>query len=357
MSKLKDIKYSEEKRSYLYRLASKLASEVVASKADPTKELVRIASDYKLNDHEIDRVSQKANVLISEHHFRVNQSKDAEHPLSDPYLVKEAVRKVGSINKRINIDPDQMETKKNLESKESIASDYSRQPAEIVPIKIGSTYCEPSMAEKYAQSEVKIAEEVHKTRKQLHKYKVARDEIRSRMNRESSGINIAYRSIKEQLKKAWLSGNKEAFAELYVAGCIRFPKREKEIATNLFKMAMELEKEGVYGHDDLLKFSSVPEEYFTGQPRVVDSNRHILIELDTVTRNRNPVAKWTPIWQIVDDKVTYLVKKINVLENAQHEVRGSIESPDVKGKVEGQYLSHKNRFDIQSAHGSIYQIP
>ncbi len=339
-----EIKYSEEKRAQLYRLASGLSSSVISTSVDPTKELVRIASDNNLNDHEIDRVGQKANVLINEHHFRVSNSKDAEHKLADPFEVKKEIKKIGSINKRIPVD--EVESAKGL--KEKTSSDYSFSPDEVLPVDFKDLGIVPSDSIKKADSEVKIGKGLYESRVELGKYKRAKEEIRVKMNKESAEYESAYQSIKQQLKTAWLTGQEDSFSELYVAGCIRFPDREEKISQALFCMVEELEKEGVMDRDGLLKFSSIPEEYFTKRPRVVDSNRRVIIELDTVTRPRNRYAHWTPLYHFVDDHIKYLVKKIHILENVHREIRGSVEYPWDKKAPQGQYKSSDKNFGIRA---------
>ena len=117
----------------------------------------------------------------------------------------------------------------------------------------------------------------------------------------------------------------------------------------MFTIISELEKEGILSREGVLKFSSVPEEYFTKGPRVVDSNRKIMISLDIATR---PTVSGPQSYEelkkrniFIDDRIKYTAKKIQILENVHREIRNSLEHPP-QVRVDGQYAKSKKNFSI-----------
>lgn len=336
------IRYSEEQRSYLYRLASKLASDVISTNADPTKELVRIASENDLNEHQVNRVAQKANVFLTENHFRTADSKDAEFPIADVYLAKQAIAKRSSINKRVPIESAEV-------VKEKISSNYSYTPEEVIPFNPPKLVFDRSDNAKYSDAEVVARKNIRLAQRELGELKREKEDLRVKIANGEKSKASSYNYIKGQLKKAWLTNNKDAFAELYAAGCIKHPDRETKIAEVMFRMITELEKEGALDREEVLKFSSVPEEYFVKGPRVVDSNRKIMIELDTVTK---PTVCGPQSYEelgkrnvFVDDRIRYTAKKIQILENVHREIRSSLEHPP-QVKINKQYVKSGKDFSI-----------
>lgn len=328
------IKYSQEKRTKLYRLAAKAASSVISTKVDPTEELVRIATEAKLGSNEIDRVGQKLNVLLNEHHFRTSQQKDAEHALADPDDAKEKV-KTAVIEKKIPVKG-QME---QVASK-CASDDFNRTPDEVIPVAIPDVHIEPSETQKLATAEVSFLKTGHDYRHELEKLQRVKQKLDTKIAHEKYDIEQAYQKIKGQLKQAYLSGCDNAFAELYVAGCLSFPEREPKIAEVLTRACMELVKEGAMDREGFLKFSSIPDEY-RNTPQVVDSNRSILVLLDTTTREpKNGIARWTNQHEVVDDRIKYLVKAIKVLEGGYKKIRTGYEDipndPERKDHFEHQ---------------------
>jgi len=341
-----EIKYSEEKRSHLYRLASELCSSVISKSSDPTEELVRIASENSLNKNEIDRVAQKANVLINEHHFGVNSRKYAEHPLADSRIAKKSIDKNSEIKKNIVTKPEDMEDGDDVEVR--VAGDYLLPPD--VLFSSGINYkleYETSKQSKAASNDSVVYDEIYRSNKALETYKNAKSMAMGKFNAEQGKVASAYNSIKNSLKQAWLSGEKEALAELYVAGCMVYPDREELISKSLFKMAIELQQEGVMNREDLVKFASIPDEYFSNR-NIVDSGRSVIIELDTVTREKTPHDTWRPIFEYIDDRIKYITKRINVLENTHKTIRGTLDSTTRDEQIKGQYKGDDSRFKITS---------
>ena len=337
------IRYSEEQRSFLYRLASKLSSNVISTNVDPTKELIRLASENDLNEHQMNRVAQKANVLLTDNHFRTADSKDAEFPVADIYLAKKAISKNSTIKKRIPIESAEV-------VKEKVSSDYLRTPDEVIPFNPPRLTFDRSNHAKFADAEVIAVDNLRSSRREFEKLKSEKEDLRVKIANSEKSKTSSYNYIKGQLKEAWLTNNIDAFAELYAAGCIRFPDREAKIAEVMFNMITELEKEGVLSREQVLKYSSVPEEYFVKGPRVVDSNRKVLIELDTVTKpNVCGPQTYEELKRrnvFVDDRIRYVAKKIQILENTHREIRSTLEHPP-QVKIDGQYAKSVRNFSIR----------